>query len=172
MACKMYWIYMSKRPHEAGCLVMFSLMVKCRKIHCLIPITSVGWLAEKRWEIWPSIPIGRESGFKIRVVWVQIPPGLPRVDVCTIVSASTKSKIVGFAGSARKPANEVIKCLSFLGLNRVGSSHPPKSTSSSSLSISRTLMGTTTRLTLHGFESLVFVVVPRNGALWILPSTR
>ena len=151
---------------------MLSLMVKCRKIHCLIPITCCRRWAEKRWEIWPSIPIGRESGFKIRVVWVQIPPGLPRVDVCSIVSASTKSKIVGFAGSATKPANEVIKCLSFLGLNRVGSSHPLKSTSSSSLSISRALTGTATRLTLPGFEIPAYVVVPRNGALWILPSIR
>ena len=45
MACKMYWIYMSKRPHEAGCLVMLSLMVKCRKFIASYPLpVATGWL--------------------------------------------------------------------------------------------------------------------------------
>ena len=37
-------------------------------------------------------------------VWAHIPPRLPGVDVCAIVSVPKKSKEVGFAGLARKPA--------------------------------------------------------------------
>lgn len=53
----------------------------------------------------PVSQLAAGSRFKLCKVWVQIPPGLPRVDVCAIFSASKKSNIVGFAGLARKPAN-------------------------------------------------------------------
>ena len=105
---------MDQRPHEAECPVMFPF--KNKTFIYLIPITMyqmVGW--KKDGQYGPVSQSEAGNGFKIRVVWVRIPPGLPRVDVCTIVSVSTKSKIVGFAGSARKPVNEVIKCLFFLG---------------------------------------------------------